>query len=58
VYEDLIKDESLLPKALVIKLVTESDDKSSYNATIADPKTSLKHKKLNEELNRIIELNI
>ncbi len=41
VYGNLIKDEPPLPKALVVKLATKSDDKPLYNAAIAGPKTSL-----------------
>ncbi len=41
IYEDLIEDESLLPKELIAKLVIESDDKLSYNVAMAGPEASL-----------------
>jgi len=41
VYEDLIENESPLPKALVAKLIIENDDKPSYNTAIAGPEAPL-----------------
>ncbi len=55
---NLIEDEPPLSKALVTKLATESDDKPSYDAAMAGPEASLWRKELNEELDRIIELDI
>ena len=41
VYGGFIEDESLLSKTLIIKLITESDEKPSYNITIAGPEALL-----------------